>query len=142
MANIVLGLVHRRSIAKRGEAAYPLECRGWLLGHLNDSNKQVHELVFSDESTQLESPDNRYLGATLETREGEELARAEGLEILGFVHSFANRPARPSSDDRQRCLPTFSYVIVGIRDGRAHELTAWTLSEDRTAFFQETMSIS
>lgn len=142
MGNIVLKMEHRRSIAKRGEAAYPLECRGLLLGHRNGLTKQVVDIMFNGESHQPESLDSRFHFTSQEMREGEEIAIATGLELLGSFHSRVNAPARPTADDRRSAQPSFSYVIVGVRDGRAHELTAWTLSEDRTAFFQETMRSS
>lgn len=137
MGSIILDLEHRRAIAKRGEAVYPLECRGLLLGHRNDIIKQVVDVLFSEESSQPESRESGFQIPSQEMREGEEMARAKGLEVLGSFHSQVNRPAKPSIDDRQTGQPNLTYLIVGVRDGRAHELIAWTLSEDRTSFFQE-----
>jgi proteasome lid subunit RPN8/RPN11 len=136
---IELKLEHRQTIAKLGEASYPHECRGLLLGHRNGIAKRIVEIVFHDESPQPPAQDNRYLVSSQEMREGEEIAREKGLELLGAFLSHVDRPARPSSADRQLAQPTFAYIVVGIRDGRAHELTAWTLSEDRSAFYQEEM---
>jgi proteasome lid subunit RPN8/RPN11 len=70
-------------------------------------------------------------------QDGEEMARARELEILGSFHSHIDEPARPSIHDREHAKQAFTYVIVGIRQGRAHELAAWKLSDDGTAFFQE-----
>ena len=137
MGSIIMELKHRRAIAKRGEAVFPLECRGLLLGHRNGIYKQVVDLVISDESPQPESQESGFQIPSEEMQKGEEIARAKELEVLGSFHSTVNRPAKPSSDDRQNGQPNVTYVIVGIQDGRAHELTAWTLSEDRTAFYQE-----
>ncbi len=139
MSNIVLKLEHRRAIAQQGEAAYPLECRGLLLGHRDGLTIQVVDILFNGESLQPESLESRFHYTSQEIQEGEKIAIARGLEFLGSFHSFVNSPARPTANDRQSAQPTISYVIVGIRNGRAHELTAWTLSEDRTAFYQETM---
>jgi proteasome lid subunit RPN8/RPN11 len=125
---------HRKDIAKHGEALYPQECRGLLLGHSNGLNKHVEDLVFLNNST--DSDGHRYHIPGQELRDGEEEARAKGLEVVGSFHSHVDQPARPSIHDREHVEPTFSYVIVGVRQGRAHELAAWELSEDGTAFLQ------
>ena len=135
MSIIVLALEHRQAIARQGEAFYPKECYGLLLGHRNGRTKQVVDLVFFDEKA--ESVGHRYSITGQEMQEGEELAQAKDLEIIGSFHSHVDQPARPSIHDREYVEPTYSYVIVGIRQGRAHELAAWILSEDGSAFFQE-----
>ena len=137
MSRIVLKTEHRRAIAKHGEALYPQECRGLLLGHNNGTIKQGVDLVFFDELDAAESHEYRYHIPSQEMREGEELAEAKGLSIVGSFHSHVDQPARPSIQDREYAEANYCYVIVGIRQGRAHELAAWRLSSDGTAFFQE-----
>jgi proteasome lid subunit RPN8/RPN11 len=137
MSSIVLTAEHRRAIAKHGEALYPKECRGFLLGHRNGMSKQVVDLVFVDEAAEPESERYRYEFSGTEMHEGQEVAQAKELEIVGSFHSHIDQPARPSIYDREQAEPTYTYVIVGIRQGRAHELAAWKISEDGTAFFQE-----
>ena len=135
MSIIVISPEQRKAIARHGEAHYPQECRGLLLGHRNGITKQVLDLVFMDDAS--ESEDYRYSIPSDKLSEGEDLAREQELEVIGSFHSHVDQPARPSIYDRDRAEPTFSYVIVGVRQGRAHELAAWKLSEDGTAFFQE-----
>jgi proteasome lid subunit RPN8/RPN11 len=139
MSSIVLKTEHRRAIAKHGEALYPHECRGILLGHRNGRTSRVEDLVFLNENEAAESENQvyRYHIPSQELAEGEELAKVKDLEIIGSFHSHVDQPARPSIYDRQHADATLTYVIVGIRQGRAHELAAWKLSEDGTAFFQE-----
>ena len=137
MSSIVLKIEHRRAIAQHGEASYPHECRGLLLGYRNRMSKQVVELVLIDETPESESQGHRYRIPSHEMQEGEEIARVKELEIIGSFHSHVDQPARPSIYDREYADPTFTYVIVGVRQGRAHELAAWRLSEDGTSFFQE-----
>jgi proteasome lid subunit RPN8/RPN11 len=136
MSTIILELEHRRDIATRGEAAYPRICRGLLLGHRNGATSQVIDIVFGDDAPQPESQEERVQLAYQEMPEGEAIAGDRGLEVLGSFHSCVNRPARPSLEDRETAQPKRSVVIVGIREGRAHELTAWELSEDRSVFAQ------
>jgi proteasome lid subunit RPN8/RPN11 len=93
--------------------------------------------LFSDESVQPEAHEENLETPAKEMQDGELLARTKGLEVVGSFHSRVNRPARPSSQNRQNGRPNSTVVMVGVQDGRAHELTAWTLSEDRSAYYQE-----
>jgi proteasome lid subunit RPN8/RPN11 len=137
MSNIVLKPEHRRAIAKRGEVAYPRACRGLLLGRQEGLTKEVEELVFVDEMPEPEDSNHPYYIPPQALQDAEQRAQAQGLSVVGSFHSHVDQPAKPSIHDREYVRPSFSYVIVGIRQGRAHELAAWTLSEDGTAFFQE-----
>jgi len=139
MSIIILKLEHRRAIAKHGEAAYPAECRGLLLGHRNGLTCQVVDIVINDESPQPESQELRFAFSNEEMAEAEAIASGKEFEILGSFHTFVDVPARPTASDRACAQRKLAYVIVGVRDGRAHELSAWTLSEDRSAFYQEEM---
>jgi proteasome lid subunit RPN8/RPN11 len=143
MSSLILTVEHRRAIAKQGEALYPQECRGLLLGHQNGLNKQVEQLVFLDqEVTESEPQGYRYHIPSQAVQDGEEIAKASNMEIIGSFHSHVDEPARPSIYDRERAQHSFTYVIVGVRQGRAHELAAWRLSEDGNAFFQEDIRTS
>ena len=79
MSNIALKTEHRRAIARHGEALYPNECRGLLLGHSNDPNKQVLDLVFIQEAAEPESLSYRYHISSQEMHEGKETAKDKGL---------------------------------------------------------------
>ena len=142
MSEIVLELKHRQAIARHGEAFYPQESRGLLLGNRNGAVRQVEDLVVIDAPLASAAQGDRYHIPSQEMQEAAERARAKQLEIIGSFHSHADHPARPSIHDRERADPEFSYVLVGIRQGRAHELTAWRLSEDRNAFLQEILRAS
>jgi len=137
MSSIILKAEHRQAIAKHGEALYPKECRGLLLGYQNGTTRTVMDLMYIDEPDQSQANGNRYQISGDEMLEGEALARGRDLAVIGSFHSHIDEPARPSIHDREFAQPTFIYVIVGIRQGRAHELAAWKISEDGTAFFQE-----
>jgi proteasome lid subunit RPN8/RPN11 len=142
MSDIVLKLEHRQVIARYGEAFYPQESRGLLLGYRNGTIRQVVDLVVIDVSSESATHGDRYHIPSQEMQKAAERARAKELEIIGSFHSHADHPAKPSIHDRDRVDPAFAYVIVGIRQGRAHELTAWRLSEDRSAFLQEILHSS
>ncbi len=137
MSRLVLKAEHRRAIARHGEALYPQECRGLLLGRQSGTDKEVIDLVLIDDPAIPDSYGYRYRISNDEMDQGDKSAQGKGLEIIGSFHSHADQPARPSIYDREHVDPTFCYVIVGVRQGRAHELAAWILSRDGMSFFQE-----
>lgn len=137
MSKLVLKAEHRRAIARHGEALYPQECRGLLLGRQHGPSKEVVDLLLINDAFDPDSQGYRYRIPSQEMSKGEDAARSKGLEIIGSFHSHADQPARPSIYDREHVDPAFCYVIVGVRQGRAHELAAWMLSADGAAFFQE-----
>ena len=137
MSRLVLKAEHRRAIARHGEALYPQECRGLLLGHQHGSDKEVIDLVIINDPSTPDSYGYRYRISDPEMDQGVESAQGKNLEIIGSFHSHVDQPARPSIYDREHVDPAFSYVIVGVRQGRAHELAAWILSGDGTSFYQE-----
>ncbi|MDR3207161.1 MAG: M67 family metallopeptidase [Oscillospiraceae bacterium] len=131
-----------REIRAQGEAAYPNECCGALLGlwdpegvreatgifpipNARESGEQYHRFVITPED---------FLRA-------EKAARAEGLEVLGFYHSHPDHPAAPSDYDREHALPVYAYVITAVADGRAEAMTSWRLSPDRARFDPEDILI-
>jgi proteasome lid subunit RPN8/RPN11 len=54
--------------------------------------------------------------------------------VIGFYHSHPNHPARPSDYDRDHGWPFYSYVIVGINDGKPADMTSWVLNERTNEF--------
>ena len=137
MGSVTLEIEHRRAIAVQGEASYPRECHGLLVGHRNGRAKRVVDLVIIEEAPDFDFQAHHYQIPPTELNRVDEIARANKLEVLGSYHSFVDRPAKPSIYDCEKAKSALTYVIVSVWRGRAHELTAWTLSDDRTAFFQE-----
>jgi len=57
--------------------------------------------------------------------------------IVGFFHSHPDVPARPSTYDQDHAWPWYSYLIVSVIKGEAHEVLNWKLKDDRSAFDPE-----
>jgi proteasome lid subunit RPN8/RPN11 len=138
----VAGLLLRPSdleiIRRHGEEAFPHECCGLLLGHVEPGNRA--KVVTSVERLLNEHEDsrhNRFLITPETFLAADRSARRRGLDILGFYHSHPNAPAVPSEFDREHAWPFYSYIIVSVVDGAARELDSWRLSEDRTRFDAE-----
>jgi proteasome lid subunit RPN8/RPN11 len=124
-------------IWRHGEAAYPEEGAGLLLGTVLDGVKVVSAIYPLDNAREDSARHNRYLLEARDYARAEDEAAARGLDVLGVFHSHPDHPARPSEFDREWAFPWFSYVITSISNGKAGESRAWLLAEDRQRFEEE-----
>ncbi|HEX8853308.1 MAG TPA: M67 family metallopeptidase [Pyrinomonadaceae bacterium] len=133
-----LGREHEDEIRRHGEQEYPHECCGLLLGRVEtDGSKRVAEVYAVSNAREEEARHNRSLILPGEYLRGERHARARGLDVLGNYHSHPNHPAVPSQFDLEHAWPTWSYVIVSVREGSAAELRSWEMVSDRSRFEEE-----
>ena len=143
MSDRALMLTHEMdtAIRRHGEAAYPHECCGALVG----TGDRVTAVVPLPNTTE-EGPRRRFLVRPSDYREAERRANEFKGELLGFYHSHPDHPARPSQYDLDHAWPTFAYIIVSIvgakagdlsrqsGEAAAADLTVWYLKEDRSSF--------
>jgi len=66
----------------------------------------------------------------------EKSAHVSNLQLLGFYHSHPDHEASPSVFDKECAFPWFLYLILSVADGKAVDLNAWELTEDRTQFLE------
>ena len=125
------------AIRRHGEATYPDECCGALIG---TADGVVSEAFALDNETDLERR-RRFLIAPSDYRRAEARADAAGLTLLGFYHSHPDHPAEPSPFDLDHAWPNMSYAIVSVRGGRAAHLRSWRLRLDRACFIEEPVVI-
>lgn len=127
-----------KSIAAHGEAEYPHECCGILLGKLlPDGQKTLEALIPVSNARDAEHRHNRFLITPEELLQGELQARKRGLDVVGFYHSHPDHPAVPSGYDLDHAWPTYSYIIVSVNQAKAGDLFSWELESDRTHFNSE-----
>jgi proteasome lid subunit RPN8/RPN11 len=133
--SVSISAEQRRTVAQHGEASYPSACFGLLLGEKEGREKQVVEIELINSAAE---PDEAgYLGLDVQALQDKKAdVESKGLDIVGFFCSHPDRPARPSVAACSRALPAHVYLLVGVRQGRAHELTCWKLSQDGNAFLQ------
>ena len=124
------------AIRAHGEATYPEECCGVLLGKVNGEVRWVFEALPLANSRMGER-ERRFLILPEDYRAAERAAGARGLTLIGFYHSHPDHPSRPSQYDLEHALPWHSYVILAVAGGRAGEATSWVLAEDRSVFHPE-----
>jgi proteasome lid subunit RPN8/RPN11 len=126
-------------IRRQGEAAYPAECCGALIGRVENGGKEVVRLAPAV-NRRTDDP-HRYLIAPDDLRRLEAEVRAAGLEIVGYYHSHPDHPAAPSAYDADHAWPWYSYVIVRIVAARGADLASWVLDDDRPQMQSESLDV-
>jgi proteasome lid subunit RPN8/RPN11 len=124
-------------IRTHGEIAYPHEGAGFLLGRVEGDARRVISMLPAENAREDEARHNRYLLGPEQMLHAETTAQRLGLDVLGVFHSHPDHPAQPSEFDREWALPWFSYIITSIQRGKAAEMRAWRLADDRSAFIEE-----
>ncbi|NJK61582.1 MAG: M67 family metallopeptidase [Synechococcaceae cyanobacterium SM2_3_1] len=129
---------HLDDIRKHGEAAFPYECCGLLLGQIQGEQKQVLELWQVENSWEEgenpfadgESRNRRFLIEPQAFKAAHDYAQQQGLGVIGTYHSHPNHPPVPSEFDRQHAFPWgFSCMIVSVQEGLSGDLISWVLDE-------------
>jgi proteasome lid subunit RPN8/RPN11 len=136
MNRIVITPGDLEAIGRHGEASYPEECCGFLLGRSGGEETLVERLI-PVENERQDSRHNRFLIHPETVLAAHKEARARGLDVVGYYHSHPDHPARPSEFDREHAWPGLSYVIVSVEGGRVAEARSWRLSDDRERFEEE-----
>jgi len=127
-----------QDIFRHGEAEYPHECCGFLLGKLlPDRLKKIEEHVPISNAREDTARHNRFRITPEDFMRCELRARKSQLDILGIYHSHPDHPASPSDYDLEHAFPIYSYVIVSIANGKAENLASWELDDDRSKFNSE-----
>lgn len=135
-------------IRRHGEAAYPAECCGALIGRAasdpgpgaaTGAAKEVLRL-WPAENRRTDDP-HRYLIAPEDLRRIEREVREAGQEIVGYYHSHPDHPARPSAFDTEHAWPWYSYLIVRIDRGRGADLASWVLDDERPLMHPESLDV-
>ena len=132
---------HLDGIRRQGEASWPYECCGLLLGRLDVAEKTLVELYPVENAREDGAQHNRFLIPPTKLLEGEKAARQRQLEVLGFFHSHPEAEARPSAFDLEHAWPFYSYLIVSVKQRRATELNSWRMVDDRSRFEAEQIVI-
>jgi proteasome lid subunit RPN8/RPN11 len=126
-------------IRRHGEAAYPAECCGAIVGRVDGAAKEV--LRLSPAVNRRTDDPHRYLIAPDDLRQLEREVREAGQEILGYYHSHPDHPARPSAFDAEHAWPWYSYLIVRIDRGRGAEMASWVLDDERPLMHLESLDV-
>ncbi len=128
-------------IRRHGEQDYPYECCGLLIGRFAEAGRKVVTETYSISNAREEAAKrNRFLIQPEELMRGEKYARERRLDVVGFYHSHPDHPAVPSQYDLDHAWPTYSYIIVSVREVQAIDLFSWEMEADRSRFNEEGIS--
>jgi proteasome lid subunit RPN8/RPN11 len=145
---IKLDAQHLQIIKTQSEKSYPLECCGIILGYRVETEKNVVEVMptenvwgaessvdFGDSDSEY-SQARRYAIAPKAMFQAEKKAREMKLQIIGIYHSHPDYPAIPSEFDREFAWQEYSYIIVSTQKGKVDSIKSWCLDDNRQ-FLQE-----
>jgi proteasome lid subunit RPN8/RPN11 len=135
---IVLSKTQVEAINAHGERDYPYECCGLLIGRFNqDGVKEVVEIYPISNAREEEAKRNRFLIRPEELLRGERFALHKNLDVVGFYHSHPDDKAVPSTYDLEHAWPTYSYIVVSVREGEATDFLSWEMEASREKFNPE-----
>jgi proteasome lid subunit RPN8/RPN11 len=107
-------------LRQHGEATYPHECCGVLVGELDEAGGKSVKAAVPCGNTRTDSLANRYHISPSELVRIQRDAMLAGHDIVGFYHSHPDHPARWSTTDLAEAHWTgCSYVITSVEKGRA-----------------------
>jgi len=129
-------------IKSHGEATYPYECGGMLIGTFNPDNSKTVAETFPLENSSTEDQTNRILISPKDVLRAERYARSQQLEVIGYYHSHPEDKAIPSQYDLDHALPVWTYIIVSVLGGKAKDIHSWVMENDRSKFNEEEIEIN
>jgi proteasome lid subunit RPN8/RPN11 len=131
----------RARIFEQLQSNYPDEGGGFLLGDLAGNVVNVRDVYPVVNVFESEEQYHRYAMTPKDWIKLEDEADSRGMSLVGYYHSHPDHPAIPSEFDRVHALPNFRYLITSVQRGKAAELRAWQLSEDRSQFDELSLRI-
>jgi proteasome lid subunit RPN8/RPN11 len=131
-------------IREHGEASYPDECCGILLGILTPEVKLVTRAIVTINASA--TPHNHYQIASKDLIRIDRESRQADAQILGFYHSHPDHPAQPSATDLAEAhWLGCSYLITTVAQGHATITNSFYLagqSEEDKHFEAEAIRLS
>ena len=118
------------------ERAYPNECCGAMLGHMQSENKTVTEAV-ALENAHAGAQGERYEVRPADLLKAESEARARGLDLIGIFHSHPDADAYFSKADLENSCPWYSFLVLSIQAGRFDHANSFVPDMDQTKAEQE-----
>lgn len=133
----------QEAIIAHGQAAYPYEGCGVLLGRVEQGDQIVAAIFpvpnrWEDDEEKRE----RFLISDQDMLQAELAAAAQDLDVIGIFHSHPDHPPIASPRDLAwAAWPGYSYLITEIRDRKPGLSLSWQLLPDRSGFVEEPVVI-
>ena len=134
------------SIRQHLEGGYPNEACGALVGRPGPDQTPQAVVAFKPlPNTVRDRPHDRYEIDPLDQLRVMREIEPQGLEIIGYVHSHPDHPARPSRFDTDRALEIHDsfnrYVVARVDSGQLVEARAFRLNETAGQFEEEPLTL-
>ena len=139
---IYLTKEHIKQIERHGEQTYPNECGGMIIGRFEADKKTALELLPMENAMAESEKYNRVLITPRDVLRAERYARSQKLDVIGYYHSHPDHPAIPSQFDLDHALPVWTYIIVSVENGKAVDVRAWDMENDRSKFNEDLVSVA
>lgn len=131
---IALSAAQIDHIRRVGEAVYPDEGCGLLVGHDDGGGVVVTRIVDSPNINADRAHDRFEIDPKIRL-DVERALRGGPERVVGHFHSHPDHPAEPSDTDLSMAYePDLVWVIVSVAAGRAEAVRAFRLDERRSAF--------
>ncbi len=134
IAQVRLSAALRREIERLAMAEYPHEACGVLIGEMRPGAARI-DRVAPARNVNRARPHDRYELDPGDYVAADRLARAAGLDIVGFWHSHPDHPARPSRTDLESAWPGYTYLIVTTTASGADGVRTWRLG--KSGFYEQ-----
>ncbi len=136
--SLIWTAAQRDAVGRHGEAGYPNEICGLLIGERRGGEKIVREVIPVENAWEaIDEQHRRFLIEPEVLLREERRLRGTGREILGFYHSHPDHPAEPSEYDREHAWPYYSYVIASVGEDGVEGMRSWVLKDDRSGYEEE-----
>lgn len=129
------------ALKREAEQWYPHEVCGILIGRDGQGAEGAWRLVERIERVENRAPikGRRYEIDPLDILKWQRAAEAEGKAIVGYYHSHPEHPAVPSSTDREKAWPVYSYVIASVIEAHCADVRSWVLADENGDFIEQSI---
>jgi len=136
---LVISTAHLLRIEHHARDSYPHECCGVLVGYTAGER-----LVTAVHHTANRATNGTRDSYRIGPREILRIMRGlgDGLQIVGFYHSHPDFPPVPSAQDAEKAWPSYSYLIVSVRNGDPLAVRAWRWSHAHRVFEPEPVQVA
>ena len=135
VASIQLKPVHLDQIKVAGEEAYPMEACGLITGRLIDGDVLTVTGIVEAENIVAAYATDRFEVDPATRIKLEKEVRGTNKQLIGHYHSHPDNSSRPSKTDLENAHePELIWIIVSVIAGKALDVTAHRVLDDRSGF--------
>jgi len=125
---------------QHGEACFPRECCGILLGTEKDG-KRVATIAIACQNAYEGDQKDRFLIDPKDQLAAQKRSRELGLDVIGFFHSHPDEGAYFSQTDLKNHWPGYSNVVMSVRAGKFVEAKCFQVADfEQSASIEEELT--